>query len=66
MWNLMNKLNKENGDRLIYRHQADSWGGRIEVGRTKQNQKRTHGQGQQCGDCAGEGIKGLNGNEKRD
>ena len=27
MWNLMNKLNKENGDRLIDGEQADSWVG---------------------------------------
>ena len=32
---------------------------------TEQKGKRTHGYGQQCGDCWGEGgLSGLNGNEK--
>ena len=30
-----------------------------------QKGKRTHGHGQQCGDCWGkEGVRGLNGHEK--
>ena len=34
-------------------------------GGTEQKGKRTHGHGQQCGDCWGqEGISGLNGNGK--
>ena len=41
---------------------------RQEVGgrRTGQKGKRTHGHGQQCGDCGGEeGIMGINANEKK-
>ena len=34
-------------------------------GRIEQKGKRTHGHGQQCGDCwGGGGIKGLNSNGK--
>ena len=33
--------------------------------RIKQKGKRTHGQGQQCGDCSGAGgVRRLNGNGK--
>ena len=39
--------------------------GRSEGGGTEQKGKRTHGHGQQCGDCWGErGISGLNGDGK--
>ena len=35
-------------------------------GGIEQKGKRTHGHGQQCGDCGGEvGIRGLNGNMKK-
>ena len=34
-------------------------------GGTEQQGKRTHGFGQQCGDCGGGGIKGLDGNGKK-
>ena len=34
-------------------------------GRDQNKRKRTHGHGQQCGDCGGrEDIRGLNGNKK--
>ena len=40
-------------------------GGRLEGGGIEQKRKRTHGHGQQCGDCCGEGdVRGLNGNGK--
>ena len=40
-------------------------GERIGGGGIKQKGKRTHGHGQPCGDCKGEGdIRGLNGNGK--
>ena len=39
--------------------------GRLGGGGIKQKGERTHGHGQQCGDCRGErGIRALNGNEK--
>ena len=42
-----------------------SGGGGLSGGRTEQKGKRTHGHGQQCGDCWGErGIGGLYGNGK--
>ena len=40
-------------------------GRRLEGGGIKQKGKRTHGHGQQCGDCREEGsLKRLNGNGK--
>ena len=40
-------------------------GGRLGGGGTEQKGKRTHGHGQQCGDCWGEGsIRRLNSKEK--
>ena len=40
------------------------WRG-LEGGGIEQKRKRTHGRGQQCGDCCEEeGIRGLNGNGK--
>ena len=40
-------------------------GGRLGGGGIEQEGKRTHGYGQQCGDCGGEdGIRGLSGNRK--
>ena len=40
-------------------------GGRLGDGRIEQKRKRTHGHGQQCGDCRGGWrYKGLNGNRK--
>ena len=39
-------------------------GGRLGDGRIDQKRKRTHGQGQQCGDCWGEDIRGLKNNGK--
>ena len=42
-----------------------SGGGRLGGGGIEQKGKRTHGHGQWCGDCWGEGgIRGLNGNGK--
>ena len=39
--------------------------GRLEAGGIEQKGKRTHGCGQQCGDCWGKGrIRGLNGSGK--
>ena len=44
---------------------ASGWG-RLEDGGIEQKRKKTHGHGQQCGNCQGEGsIKGLNGNGKK-
>ena len=41
------------------------WGRKLVGGGIEQKGKRTHGHGQQCGDCWGEqGIRGLNGNGK--
>ena len=52
----MNKLNKKNRHGLIDREQADSSGqGWLGVGGIEQKEKSTHGHGQQCGDCGGEG-----------
>ena len=40
-------------------------GGRFKGGRNEQKGKKTHGHGQQCGDCEGaESIRGLNSNAK--
>ena len=40
-------------------------GGGVGGGGIEQKRKRTHGHGEQCGDCWGEGgIRGLNGNGK--
>ena len=40
-------------------------GGSLGSGGAEQNGKRTHGHGQQCGDCLGEECRGgLNGNGK--
>ena len=40
--------------------------GRLWGGGTEQKGKRTHGHGQQCGDCRGEGgVRGLKGNGKK-
>ena len=40
--------------------------GMVGDGGIEQKGKRTHGHGQQCGDCGGEvGIRGLNGNMKK-
>ena len=51
----MNKLNKQNRDRLTDGEQDDSqWGG-VRGGAIEQKGKRTHGHGQQCGDCWEEG-----------
>ena len=39
--------------------------GRLAGGKIEQKEKRTHGHGQQSGDCGGEWvIRGLNGNAK--
>ena len=40
--------------------------GEVNGGEIKQKGQRTHGHGQQCGDCWGEeGIRGLNGNGEK-
>ena len=49
----MNKLNKQN--RLIDGDQMTAGGGRLGGGGIEQKGKRTHGHGQQCGDCWEEG-----------
>ena len=56
---LTNSTNKQN--RQIQRWRADDSGGGGEVrgGGPGQNGSRTHGHGQQCGDCRGEGCKGT-------
>ena len=60
MCNLMNILNIL--DRLIESKMA-SWEWRLGGGEIEQKGERTHGHGQQCGDCLGEGhIRGLKGN----
>ena len=61
----MNKLNKQNRDRLTDGEQDDSqWGG-VRGGATEQKGKRTHGHGQQHGNYNRlEGIRGINGNGK--
>ena len=33
-------------------------------GGIEQKGKRTHGHGQQCGDCRGQSVKGIDGNGK--
>ena len=49
-------------DRLIDREQDDSYCGVGGQG-VEESRKRTHGHGQQCGDCGWEGvIRGLNAN----
>ena len=56
----MNKLNKQNRDRLIDGEQMTaSGGGMLQGGGIQQKGKSTHGHGQQCGDCGGEEIKGT-------
>ena len=46
MWNLLNKLNKQNRDRVIDGEQADSSGGSgLGGGGMAQKGKRTHGHG---------------------
>ena len=45
---------------------AEGCGGRLEGGEIEKKGKRTHGHGQQCGDCWGEeDIRGLNGNGEK-
>ena len=60
------RTNGENGDRLIDGEQNDSWcRGRLGSRGIEQKGKRTHGHGQQYGNCWRErGITGLNGNGK--
>ena len=65
MWNQMNKLNKQIRSRLIDGEQDDSLGVGLEDGGIEQTGKRTHRHGQQCSDCLGEDIRGLNGNGKK-
>ena len=40
-------------------------GGRLEGRGVKQKGKKTRGHDQQCGDCVGGCIRGLNGNGKK-
>ena len=64
MWNLMNKLTSK--------IKTDSWTAEWQLregegggGGIEGKGKRTHGHGQQCGDCRGEwGMRGLNGDGK--
>lgn len=58
-WNLTSKPDELTDGRRADGGQAGGWGGG-----TERRGKRTPGPGQQCGDC-GEGIKGLNGNKKK-
>ena len=64
IWFQSNWTNKQNRDSLIDREQTTaSGGGRLEGGGIEQKGKRTHGHGQQCGECWAEGgIRGLKGN----
>ena len=55
----MNGTNKQNRDRLIDRKQDDSYGGwgvELGGGGIEEKGKRTHGHGQQCGDCRGKDM----------
>ena len=69
MWNLKKQIElTSKTDRHIDGDQmtASGWGaGRRERGGIEQKGKRTHGHGQYCGDCWGEGgIRGLRVMEK--
>ena len=56
----MNKLDyEENGDRLIDGEQDNSYEEEGRGGGVEQKGKRTHGHGQQCGDCGVKGHKGY-------
>ena len=66
MWNIMNKLKKQGKWGQTHRWTA-GWqlgkAGKLGGGGIEQKAKRTHGHGQQCGDCWEEGgIRGLNDN----
>ena len=63
--NEQTELTKKQGQTHRWK-QDDSWkGGRWEHGGIEQKGKRTHGHGQQCGECWGKaGIRGLNDNGK--
>ena len=54
MWKLMNKLNKQNTDRLRWKAGWQLWGW-VRCGEIEQKGKRTHRHGRQCGDCRGWG-----------
>ena len=68
MWNLMNKTeltSKMETDSYMESRMTAKQGGRWGGGGIAQKGKKTHGRGQQCGDCVEErSIGGLNGNEK--
>ena len=52
-------------DSLMENRMTTKWEGRLNGRGIEQKGKRTHGHGQQCGDCWKEmGIKGINGNGK--
>ena len=64
MWNQLNKLNKQNRDRLKREWADSSLAGEWGDG-TEQKGKRIHGHGQQHGNYNRlEGIRGINGNGK--
>ena len=59
MWNLINKLNKQNTDRLLETRMA-AMGGREDGGpEITQKGEKTHGHRQQCGDCRRREYKGV-------
>ena len=55
---LISKIETDSKDRVT------ALGGEVRAGGIGQKGNRTHGHGQQCGDCGGVGIKGLHGNGK--
>ena len=56
----MNKLNQQaKQDRLIDGEQDNSYEEEGRGGGVEQKGKRTHGHGQQCGDCGVKGHKGY-------
>ena len=58
MWNQTNKLKKQNKDRLVGGEQMAASGSEGLGGRKIEPKgKRTHGHGQQCGDCSG--LRGV-------
>ena len=65
MWNPVNKLNKENGDRLLGGEQDDSWWGQsLGVEGWSKKEKGLMDMDNSGVTAGGGGIKGLNGNGK--
>ena len=55
----------QNRDRLIDSKQNDIYGEGLGGEGIRQKGKRTHGHGQQCGDCGGVCIREINGNGEK-